>query len=240
MIGFNSQEPPFDDPLVRQAFSYAFDRQRLISGLFKNNVLPALGPLPPGMPGYTGRITGYGYNPELARSLLAQAGYPDPADFPPITYTTSGYGSVGSYVTALITMWQETLGVTIEPVLVEPFNFLNELYAGNTGNLYAHGWCADYPDPENFLDVLFHSGAQQNLGGYSNPEIDALLDQARIEPDITTRLALYAEIEQLLINDAPAIFTTHSLSAELVAPRLQNYVLSPIGVAQWHTISLPP
>ncbi len=238
MIAFNSAEPPFDDPLVRQAFSYAFDRERLISGLFKNNALPAIGVLPPGMPGYTGQLNGYDFDPERARALLAQAGYPDPADLPPITYTTSGYGSVGSYVTAVITMWQEALGVTIEPSLVEPFNFLDELYGGNTGNLFGRGWCADYPDPENFLDILFHTGSQQNLGGYSNPEIDRLLEQARIEPDVTTRMALYAQIEQRIVNDAPAIFTTHSLTAELVNSRLQNYIVTPIGVAQWQHISL--
>jgi ABC-type transport system substrate-binding protein len=238
MIGFNSTVPPFDDPLVRQAFSYAIDRQRLISGLYKNNVLQAIGPLPPGMPGYTGQIEGYDYDPERARALLVQAGYPDPADLPPITYTTSGYGSVGSFVTAVITMWQEALDVTIEPVLIDPFNFLDELYSGNTGSIYSHGWCADYPDPENFLDILFHTGSQQNLGGYSNPEIDRLLEQARIEPDVASRMALYTQIEQLIVNDAPAVFTTHSLSAELVKPRLQNYILTPIGVAQWQQVSL--
>lgn len=238
MIGLNSSQPPFDDPLVRQAFSYAFDRDRLISGLLKNNALPAYSPLPPGMPGYTGQIQGYRYDPEKARALLAQAGYPDPADFPVITYTTAGYGSVGSSVTAVITMWQETLGVTIEPVLVEPFNYLDELYSGNTGNIYGHGWCADYPDPENFLDILFHTGSQQNLGGYSNPEIDRLLEQARIEPDVTARMALYAQIEQQLVDDAPAIFTTYSLSAELVSSRLENYLLTPIGVPQWQRVSL--
>ena len=240
MIGLNTAEPPFNDPLVRRAFSYAFDRERLISGLLKDNALPAFGPLPPGMPGYSDDIQGYTYDPEKARALLAEAGYPNPADFPIITYTTAGYGTVSSSVTAVITMWQETLGVTIEPVLVEPFDYLDELYSGNTGNIYGHGWCADYPDPENFLDILFHTGSQQNLGRYSSPEIDRLLEQARIEPDVTTRMALYAEIEQLLVNDAPAIFTTHSLSAELIAPRLQNYLLTPIGVAQWQHVSLVP
>jgi ABC-type transport system substrate-binding protein len=238
MIGLNSSEPPFDNPLVRQAFSYAFDRERFISGLLKGNALPAFGPLPPGMPGYSGELQGYEYDPERARALLAEAGYADPADFPTITYSTAGYGSVGSSVTAVITMWQEALGVTIEPVLVEPFNYLDELYSGNTGNIFGHGWCADYPDPENFLDVLFHTGSQQNLGQYSNPEIDRLLELARVEPDVNTRMALYGQIEQMLVDDAPVIFTTHSLSAELVSPRLQNYILTPIGVAQWHRVSL--
>jgi ABC-type transport system substrate-binding protein len=106
MIGLNSSEPPFDNPLVRQAFSYAFDRERFISGLLKGNALPAFGPLPPGMPGYSGELQGYEYDPERARALLAEAGYADPADFPTITYSTAGYGSVGSTVTAVNNMWQ--------------------------------------------------------------------------------------------------------------------------------------
>lgn len=237
-IGFNTQEPPFDDPLVRQAFSYGLDRDRLISGLFQGNVLPAAGPLPPGMPGYTGRLDAYTHDPEKGRALLAQAGYPDPAGLPELTYTTAGYGSVGSFETALITMWQESLGVTIEPVLLDPFNYLDELYAGNTGNLFGSGWCADYPDPENFLDVLYHTGSPQNLGNYSNPEVDLLLERARIEPDVQIRMALYHQIEQLIVGDAPVVFLTHSLSAVLVKPHLKNYILTPIGVPQWHYVAI--
>ena len=237
-VGFNSNVPPFDDPLVRQAFSYAVDEQKLIDGLYKGNALPAVGPLPPGIPGYTGEIDEYSYDPDLARALLAQAGYADLDDFPPITFTTSGYGSVGPLVTALITMWQENLGVTVEPVLLDPFNYLDELYAGNMGNIFTSGWCADYPDPENFLDFLFHSDSGQNLTGYSNVDVDRLLERARTESDVRARMDLYKEIEKQIVADAPAIFLTHSLSAVLVKPYVQDYVDTPIGVAQWHRISL--
>ena len=237
-IGFNNQKPPFDDPLVRLAFSYALDQQRLIDGLYKGNALPAIGPLPPGMPGYTGDLDAPGYDPDKARALLAQAGYPDPSAFPTVKFTTSGYGAVGGLVTAVITMWQEELGVTIEPVLLDPFNYLDELYDGNAGNIFSHGWCADYPDPENFLDILFKSDSNQNLEGYRNVAVDDLLLRARTESDVAERMALYAQIEQMIVADAPAVFLTHSFSAVLVKPRLQNYVLTPMGVAQWHRVSL--
>ncbi len=200
--------------------------------------MPANGPLPPGMPGYSAALSGSRFDPEGARVLLAQAGYEDPQTFPPITYTTSGYGSVGGLVTALITMWQENLGITAEPLLVEPFTYYDELFAGNTGNIFSQGWCADYPDPENFLDILFHSQSTQNIGGYANEEVDRLLEQARVEPHTGTRLALYNQIEGLIVDDMPAIFISHSLSAQLVKPRVQNYHLTPIAVPQWHLISL--
>ncbi|MDX1615497.1 MAG: ABC transporter substrate-binding protein, partial [Candidatus Promineifilaceae bacterium] len=237
-VTFDVTRPPFDDALVRQAFNYALDRQRLATGLYQGNVLPAGGLLPPGMPGYTGDVGGYDYDPEIARDLLRQAGYASGADLPPMTYSTAGYGSPGGLVTAIITMWQEALDVTVEPVLIDPFTYLDEIYAGNIGNIFTQGWCADYPDPENFLDVLFHSQSQQNLGGYASPSLDALVEEARVETDVTRRLALYQQAEQVLVDDAPAVFLNHSESAVLVKPWVRNYTLTPLGVAQWQYVEL--
>jgi oligopeptide transport system substrate-binding protein len=237
-VSFNNRLPPFDDPLIRQAFSYAVDRQRLVDGYYMGNVLPATGPLPPGMPGYTGDSEPHTFDPQKARELLAQAGYEDASTFPTLTFTSSGYGGVDGLVTALITMWQENLGVTIEPTLLEPYVYFDELYAGNVGSIFSHGWCADYPDPENFLDILYHSGSAQNLGGYSNAAVDTLLEQARVEPDVNARMGLYAEIERRIVSDAPAVFLTHGLSAVLAKPYLKDYVLTPIGVAQWQRVSV--
>lgn len=236
--GFNNQKPPFDDPLVRQAFSFAIDRDKIIDGLYRGDALPAIGPLPPGMPGYTGNIEAYSYDPQKARELLAEAGYEDPAEFPEVTFLTSGYTNVGSFATTLITMWQENLGVTVEPVLVEPFVYLDELYAGNTGNIFFSGWCADYPDPENFLDVLFYSDSTQNLMGYNNPQVDTALEKARVETDVSERMAHYQAIEQEIVADAPVVFLVHSLSAVLVKPYVEGYVQTPLGVAQWHRLKL--
>ena len=238
VIGLNNQLAPFDDVRVRQAFNYALDKDLLIETFSDGNGLVATGPLPPGMPGYTGQSVGYPFDPGRGRQLLAEAGYADRNDLPVITYTTGGYGDVGAYVTAVITMWQENLGVTIRPVILDPFTYYDALYDGHVGHLFSSGWCADYPDPQNFLDVLYHSESPQNLGGYSNPGVDMLLEQARIERDITSRMTLYGEIEQQIVVDAPVVFTSHGLTAVLVKPRLQNYVLTPIGVPQWHHISL--
>ena len=94
---------------------------------------------------------------------------------------------------------------------------------GEHGQLYSFGWCADYPDPENFADVLFHTGAQQNMGHYSNQQLDALLDQARVEQDVQRRIALYQQAEQLIVDDTPAIFLGHGLSFVLVKPYVKGY-----------------
>jgi oligopeptide transport system substrate-binding protein len=237
-IGLNTRVPPFDNPLVRQAFNYALDKERLIETLHRGNGLPAVGLLPPGIPGYSGRHPGYAYDPEKARALLVEAGYRNPAEFPVLIYSSAGYGDVGSLVTAVITMWQQNLGVTIKPILVDPYIYYDELYTGNVGDLFSFGWCADYPDPENFLDVLLHSDSRQNLGGYHNPAIDALLEQARVQPDVAARMALYAAIEEQVVDDAPLVFLSHSLAAVLVKEYVHDYELLPISVPQWHQVTI--
>lgn len=236
-LGFNTRLPPLDEPLVRRALNVALDKDRLISGVFQGNALRATGPLPPGMPAFTARPPAYPFDPEQARALLAEAGY-RPQASPPLTFTTAGYGEVGPFVTAAITMWEENLGVTIEPALLDPYRYTEELHAGNVGHIYSFGWCADYPDPQNFLDILFHSQSPQNLGGYAHPEVDALLEAARTEQDAAARLALYNRVEEMVIEDAPAAFISHGVTAVLVKPYVEGYHLTPLGVPQWHRVAL--
>ena len=237
-IGLNNELPPFDDARVRQAFNYALDKGRLIETFSGGNALVANGPLPPGMPGYGG-LDGesYPFDVEKARSLLAEAGYEDPADMGTLLFTTQGYGDIGPYITAVITLWQEALGVTIEPVLLDPFTYYDELYAGNVGHFFSSGWCADYPDPQNFLEVLYHTGSEQNLSRFSDQGIDTLLDEARVEQDVSRRLALYQEAERRIVEAAPVVFIEHDISAVLVSPNLEGYELTPIGIPQWHRVS---
>ncbi|MCO5193994.1 MAG: peptide ABC transporter substrate-binding protein [Anaerolineae bacterium] len=235
-IGLNTSLPPLDDVRVRQALSYAVDRERLVEGLYKNNALVADGILPPGMPGY-GDIDGYEYDPERARALLREAGY---EQLPPLVWSSAGYDTAGAIESAVISMWEETLGADITVELIDPYAYLEELYAGNIGHFYTSGWCADYADPENFLDVLFHSDAPSNNTGFSDPEIDAALEAARVEPDPAMRMALYADIEQQLVDAAPRIMLVHGLDAVLMSPRLQGLELTPISVPQWHRVTPSP
>lgn len=234
-VGFNTTNPPFDDARVRRAFVMAIDREQLAITLSEGQDLPALGLLPPGMPGF-GAIAGTSYDPDQARQLLAEAGYPNPEDLPPILFSTSGYGDPDTLTTALITRWRENLGVEVIPQLIDPYQYSTSLYE-TVGNLYNWGWCADYPDAENFLDVLFYSDSPQNFGGFHNSQFDNLLLQARSEPDSPKRLALYQQAEQLLMDEMPAIFISYSVSAVLVKPYLNNYHLTPIGIPQWHLLS---
>lgn len=233
-VGLNNTLPPFDDVRVRQAFNYALDKELITEGLQRDNALPSNGVLPPGMPGFIVRDV-YPFNPDLARQLLAESGY-DTSQ--PLIYTSSGYSDVGGLPTAAITMWEEVLGVTIEAELIEPFQYAPRLYAGEVGHFFNFGWCADYLDPQNFLDILFYSNSLQNWGRYANSQIDAQLEAARIEPDVESRLQQYANIESQLIDEAAYVFVSHGISSILVQPHIEGYVLTPIGIPQWHRVNL--
>ena len=137
-------------------------------------------------------------------------------------------------------MWQATLGVDIQVENLEPDKYIDELRAGRHGQLFNDGWCADYPDPENFADVLFHTGAEENLGHYANPAVDALLDQARVERDVPQRMGLYQQAEQLLVDDAASIFLVHNLGYSLVKPQIRGYVWTPIAVPLVRYLSIDP
>ena len=230
-VVFDTTRPPFDDLNVRKAFSVAFDRQKFIDVVLDGHALPANGLYPPGLPGFNTAQKGLPYDPAQARELLATSKYGGPAGLPPIVSSSGGIGStIGADVAAMAEMWEQNLGVTITVENLEPNYYQDQLYSGNHGQLFSGGWCADYPDPENFADVLFHTGSPQNHGGYSNPQLDALLEAARVEQDVTKRIGIYQQAEQIIVDEAAVLFTTHSLSYRLVKPYVKGYVFTPIDI----------
>ena len=239
MVIFDVTKPPFDDVKVRQAFSMAFDRQKFIDVVDNGVGIPAKGLYPPALPGYSLDLQGLPYDPQQARQLLAQSRYGGPQGLPPIVYADAGIGNTaGPEVAAMAQMWEQNLGVKITIENLEPDRYFDLLNTGQYGQLFSESWCADYPDPENFADVLFHSGAQQNTGKYSNPALDALLDQARTERDVSQRIQLYQQAEQLIVQDAPALFISHPVSYMLVKPYVKGFVLTPIDIPIERYLSL--
>ncbi len=238
---FDVTQPPFDDPKVRQAFVMAFDRQKYLDVVEPKVSIPAEGLYPPGLPGYNTELQGLSYDPEAARKLLAESSYGGPENLPTVVFTTSGSGSdISADVAAKAQMWEQNLGVTIQVENLESDKYYDLLAEGYHGQIFSGGWCADYPDPENFADVLFHTGAEMNRGNYSNPELDALLEQARTETDVTRRIQLYQQAEQIIVNDAPALFVSHSLGFILVKPHIQGYIFTPIDIALERYLSIDP
>jgi len=239
-IGFNITKPPFDDINIRRAFSQAIDKDKLVSLIFRDMVQPADGILPPGMPGFNKGLSGLDYDINRAKELIATSKYGDVSRLPPITITTMGWGGLISQgLEAIIYEWRNNLGVEVRVRQLEPQRFLYHLKQEKDEMFYI-GWVADYPHPQDFLDILFHSGADNNWGEYSNPEVDALLEKAGLEPDSDLSLALYQQAEQKLVEDAACLPLWFGQNYILIKPNIRGYDLNPLGFAMLNSVSVEP
>jgi oligopeptide transport system substrate-binding protein len=226
-VAFDTSRAPFDDPQVRQAFALAVDHQKYAERAMGGSSLMAQGLFPPGLPGFSADMRRLAFSPEEARARLAASRY-GAEPLPPIRLTSSGYGfHVNAGIGVLVQMWQEMLGAEISIEQLEPGRFAETVQGSEGGNLFFWEWCADYPDPENFADALFHSGGQQNIGRYSNADLDGLLERARVEADVTRRMELYHQAEAMIMGEAAAIFLEHRVDAMLVEPRVSGAVSAP-------------
>ena len=237
-IGFNCTKPPFDDPKVRQAFSMAVDKNKLVSLVFSDMVDKADGILPPDMPGYNTQLQGLEFNPQQALELIKESKYGSVANLPPIVLTTSGYGgAVGSYLEALVNEWRTNLGVEVTIRQIDPERFLYDT-KDELDNMFDSGWSADYPHPQDFLDILFASNTENNYGGYSNPAVDDLLAQADMEQDNAKSLALYQQVEQIIVNDAAVLPLWFGKEYTLVKPNVHGYTPNIMGEVKLNEVSI--
>ena len=238
-IGLNVNEPPLDDVKVRQALNLAIDKQEIASIVLGDLVRPADGILPPDFPGYDEEVRGYEFDPARARLLLEESKYGDDLEnLPPITITTPG--SFGANVSldmeVILQMWERNLGITAEFQQTEFATFLKDLHKGRF-QMFDIGWIADYPDPENFLDILFHSESTNNHTHYSNAEVDELLLRARVETDTTKRYALYNQAEQMILDDAPWVpLWFDGESKLLVKPNVHDFLLPPLIIPRYRFV----
>jgi oligopeptide transport system substrate-binding protein len=238
-FGFNTTEPPFDDVKVRQAFNYAIDRASLASSLLEDLVVPAAGILPPGFPGYNPDLQGYTYDPDKARQLIQDSKYGGLDELPRITLTLPGsFGAaVSPSIEAMLAMWEENLDVRINLLQTEWAIFLQDLHKKRFQMFGGLGWIADYPDPENFLDVLFHSKSSNNQSEYTNFELDLLLERARVELDETARFELYHRAEEIIVTDAPWVPLWHSNGGSvLIKPNVNDYFLFPLVIPKYRYV----
>lgn len=235
-VGVDGSQPPFDDPSVRLAFLMALDRERLIENVYAGNVELAKGLLPPGMPGYSQSLEGIPYDPDAARRLLAESRYA--ADFPEVVFSAVDVdGEPTRQVQFMIAAWEEVLGIEVEVELFESDVYYYSL-ENIVGNLWHSGWVADYPDPENFLDLLLHSHTFEER--YANEEFDSLIERARTERDRETRLRLYGEAEQILIGEAGLFPLFHVKDYVLVRPRVEGFRVNALGQPDVTGITLRP
>jgi oligopeptide transport system substrate-binding protein len=239
-IGFNTTKPPFDDANIRRAFSQAIDKDKLVSLVFKGTTQRADGILPPGMPGYNEKLLGLSFDINKAKELITSSRYGDVSRLPPITITTMGWGGlIEPELEAVVYQWRQNLGVEVKVRQLEPERFLYHLKEEKDEMFYL-GWVADYPHPQDFLDVLFHTGADNNYGEYSDPEVDTILEKAGVEQNSELSLALYQQAEQKLVDDAACLPLCFGQSYLVIKPYVKGYNLNPLGFVRLNEVSVWP
>ena len=240
-VGLNVSEPPLDDPKFREALNLAVDRDQIATVVYDGAVRPAKSIIPPRFPAYNPDLNPYPYDPERARQVLQESKYGGDLDnLPRMTLSISG--SFGAAVPlgleVMLQSWERELGIQVEIQQTEWATFLQDVNAKRY-QMFSMSWGADYPDPENFLDLLFHSESEGNRTNYSNSAVDALLEQARVEQDQTARFELYNRIERMILEDAPWVLLWNDEDWYfLVKPNVQDYLLLPLTIPKFRYIHL--
>lgn len=243
-VSFQTQAAPFDDARVREAFTLAVDREKLVKEAAKGGQAPAAGLVPAGISDAGGvvgddfRAAGGDYfdpdgdayddNCKEAKDLLREAGYPDGAGFPEVTYLYNAGETHKAVAQALQKMWQDVLGVKVTLREEEWGAFLQARKAGEF-SIARGSWLADYDDPMSFLD-LFCTGASGNDAHYADEGYDKLMSDARAAADPDRRMERLHQAEDLLIGRDYAVCPLYFYSQTyMIKDGLDGVYYSPLG-----------
>ncbi|WP_059106116.1 glutathione ABC transporter substrate-binding protein [Shouchella shacheensis] len=232
-IGFNTQKEPFDDPDVRRAISMAVDNESVVELLLNGYGIPATGPMAPDVIGYDPDVDGIPYDPEGAKELLAEAGFEEgELEFTISTNDTQTRQDLAEYVQGQL----QEIGVTANIELVEWGAYLEQTGEGNH-DMFVLGWGSATGDADYSLDPIFHSdnfGDPGNRFFYENEEVDQLLDEAAAEMDHDARMDLYSEAQEIITEDAPAIFVDYKQDLNAVHDSVVDFKRHPTGTLMLH------
>lgn len=260
---FNTTRPPFDNVKVRQAFCYAIDRNRIVNEVLAQEAYgPGInGICPPALPGYkASEIVGYETvkeseaetkkqkeaDRELARKLLAEAGYPEGKGFPSVKLVLNSGGSRNTLVADEIrNQLQEVLGVNIEIANVSFQQKLNDARYARS-DIFRSAWVADYPSAETFLSLFYGADVPESVSSpsfpnssrYRNPEFDKLYDAGRQAKTETEANNYFFQAEQLMMKDAPAIVLWYDENYRLSQYRVKNFFTNPMRYLDFSEVYL--
>ncbi|MBI3829080.1 MAG: ABC transporter substrate-binding protein [Planctomycetes bacterium] len=218
---------------LRQALNCAINRAYLCDAILEGRSVPALSILPHGMPGHDPKLVGWSYNPEKAKALLAEAGYPEGKGLPAFPLYYRKDNDIEKVVLA-IQNDLKAVGINVELRSLEWGTFLKKVY-NDPPELFYMGWVADFPDPCNFIEWLFHTnqwGEPGNETRYSDPEVDKLLDAAKASMDQKFRFETYNKVEKKLLEDCNWVLLEWRVNYILVQPYVKGAKeqLSPLDV----------
>ena len=230
-VGFvyiNIAHEPFENLKVRQAVAHAIDKKAIVDAFYAGYGIPAKNILPPASFGYNDDIPDYAYDPELARELLAEAGFPNGFDTTLWVYPPAGAGvgwtkpkEQGEAIQAYLT----AVGIRAEIVTWDWTTYLAKTDAGEANHLFMYDTSGP-PDPHFFLTWFF--GATSPKNSWNDPEVQKVLAQAARVVDLDERTELYREAQEMLHAGVPAVPIAHNIGVKLVRTWVYDYVPHPV------------
>ena len=241
-LAMNMDKPPFGNHKVRLAINHAINKSAIIEHLYQGTGIPAKNPIPPTLWGYDDTIEDYDYNPEKAKQLLVEAGYPDGFETTlwalpvPRPYIPDGR--------ALAEVLQSDLrriGITAKIVTFDWGTYLEKTKHGEH-DMALLGWFADFGDPDNFLYYLLSKTAAQkpagNIAFYRSDEMQAVLDKARATTNREERVALYQQAQAIFHRDVPWVPIAHAQQILVINKKVKNLNLHPLTWKYLRHVSL--
>ena len=228
-LSLNTTHPPLDDPRVRLAISYAIDRDKIAAEVYSNYATPSSSLIPQGIVGYT--ESPVHYNPEKARELLAEAGYADGFSFSAITVNT-----IRKNTMEYLKLNLAEVGITFDYNLVTMQEAVDMMNANGHGGILV-GWAFN-SDPNSVLPILLGtgSGKTMNSSNYSNPVVDELIRQGRIEADPVKREGIYQQINSIVIEEAPIVVLLNPMVLSAARSDIEGIRFNAQGLFQYETI----
>jgi oligopeptide transport system substrate-binding protein len=240
-LAWQTNKPPFNDKRVRLAFAHAIDRNLLVKVALSGQATPGNGWLPPGLPGNVNSTRKpYAMNVDLARKYLAQAGFPEGKGFPKLDiYFKDSLGSQQQLFELIQAQLKQNLGISLG-LKNTPVNAFDEMVDSPKKRplLYGYTFGFDYPDAQEADEYLRVTGAPYNYENYSNKRYDALVGQANSSSDASKRAKLYAQAENILMNDLGVLPLYYPNTNWLAKPNVKNFALTALYMRKWNTISL--
>ncbi len=239
-MGFYTYKKPFDNLILRKAISMAINRQNLVDYLYQGYAKVPNSILPSFIPGYSKDVKPYDYNPEEAKKLLAEAGYPNGFEFNVITYSNPRpYNPVnGEKLAAAIQADLAKIGVKMN-IKSYPWKEYKQILKDGEGDAYFYGWIGDNGDADNFLMLLETAQIKGGLNAskFSNAKLDELIEQGRITMDPAKRAAIYADAQKIVVEDAPWVLLSHGMDMKASRPNIKGVELHPTGNMWLETVS---
>ncbi len=230
-LAFNQALPELQDPKVREALSYAIDKDALISQVLPEGTEKATQFVPEVVNGYNPDVTTYDYDPEKAKALLAEAGY-DEANPLSLTFNypvnvSRPYMPDPEQIFTVLSSQLAEVGVETTPVSEEWVEYLDRTTGTSDHGIHLLGWTGDYNDTDNFVGVFF--GQQSSEWGFDNPELFQKLTEARGVSNLDEQTALYEEINEMVAEFIPGVPLAHPAPTLAFDPRVDSYPASPVN-----------